>query len=57
MDQNINASHVVEALTVIGQSKAPPEQIHISNKYLAECETHPEFPLVLLEIFAQSDKS
>lgn len=48
MDHNINPSHVVEALTVIGQPKASPEQIHLSNKYLSECETHAEFPLILL---------
>lgn len=52
---SINPAHVVEALCTIHLPGAAPEQIHRASQYLNESEREPEFPLLLMEIYGQSD--
>jgi hypothetical protein len=54
MSQPVNAGHVVQALTAIHTPATPPEQIHLANAFLTDCETKADFPLVLLDIYAQT---
>lgn len=56
MAQNINIHHIVEALNAIHLPGATPQQIHIANSYLTDCETQPEFPNLLLEIYQKSNE-
>ena len=55
MTEDINIQFVVQALNAIHVQGATPEQIHIANSYLTNCEEHRQFPLTLLDIYSQTN--